>query len=135
MLKTIVRYFSTTRPEAKYLRKKLIQNYEKDHGFCFCSICVEKMPLELLDVSHLCPRNTISANLIREIDNVEFMCKNCHSLWDRGLISVNNNGIITLKNDIFNYSIFHNLVGKYYSRYSSKNHNYILWHFNNIFLK
>ena len=90
--------------------------------------------MELLDVSHLRPRNTLSANLYKNLDNVELMCKNCHNLWENGYIGVNLKGHITIHEDLLDYKAFHSLIGKYYSRYNEKNQPFILWHYIHIHL-
>jgi hypothetical protein len=73
-----------TRNEQKLLRLYLTNT--KKHQ---CIICTKKLPLCLLDAAHLKPRYLITSTYERRnVHNVEFMCKCCHSLYDNGLISV-----------------------------------------------
>ena len=135
MIKLFRRCLSTKRPEAKLLRNKLIEIYHKNYGFCFCSICTQRMPCKVLDVSHLRPRSSLEPNEYRNLENVEFMCKNCHSLWDNGLIGVNNRGFIAIKNEILDFTAFQGLVGKCYSRSNQYNKPFLVWHYLHIFQK
>jgi predicted restriction endonuclease len=91
MLNISKRFFSKCRPEAKTLRKTLIANYSKHPLGCHCSLCLSKYPLELLDMSHLKPRSVLKHKELRNISNVELMCKTCHSLYDGGIISIDTN--------------------------------------------
>jgi hypothetical protein len=91
------------------------------------------LPECLIEVAQLKPRNTMSSFDLVDFNNVEFMCRLCHSLYDYGHIGVNYNSKIILSPVLLKY---HNLsildkVGKSYS----KNSKFLEWHYENIFLK
>ena len=134
---SIIRTFSTYRPEATKLRKYLITKYKKHSLGCHCSMCMLQFPIELLDMSHLKPRHRLDRLELKNTNNVEFMCKMCHSLFDIGLVGVNYCGIIEFNLTLHNYAgLF--IVGKLgtlYSKYSINNATFLEWHYRNIFLK
>jgi predicted restriction endonuclease len=130
------RYFSSLRPEYAKFRKYLVKKYIHEYGGCHCSMCLNRLPLELLDMAHLKPRYILNLDEIKNIENVQFLCKMCHSIYDRGYVSVNNVGIIESNNSIKNYTLpILNQVGKIYSKYSNYNSQFLEWHYMNIFKK
>ena len=89
------------REEQKSLRQFLIENKEQK-----CVICNNFLPLCLLDTAHLKPRCLINYSEKYDINIVEFMCKYCHTLYDKGLITIHNgflNKSIFLENFNLNY--------------------------------
>jgi predicted restriction endonuclease len=122
------RLFSSKRPECASLRKQLLNKY---HPNCHCSLCMNAFPKELLDMAHLKPRHSITCSIERRnINNVEFMCKLCHAMYDRGFIGINHYGRI--ENSPL---ISHNKIGQTYSKYNENNAAFLNWHYFNIFLK
>lgn len=137
MLYYYKRYFATLRPESVKLRKYLLEKY-KTHSYGFhCSMCLCSFPECLLHAAHLKPRNTMSSNELLDFNNVELMCKLCHSLYDYGHISVNYNAVIISNNLLLKYNHLSiiNKVGTLYSKYNLKNSKFLEWHYKNIFLK
>lgn len=124
------------RPECANLRKQLLTKY---HSNCHCSMCLCTFPKELLDMAHLKPRRTITCNIERKnINNVEFMCKLCHAVYDRGFIGINTTGRIEISPQISN-AVLSNLkvasaLGQPYSKYNENNAAFLKWHYFNIFL-
>ena len=137
ILQHFIRLLSSKRPETRQLRNHLINKYNTDILGNHCSMCLQKYPLSLLDTAHLKPRYTLLDNELRELNNIEFMCKICHNLYDRGNISIDHKYNIIAHQDIFNYNHLHILanIGKIYSKVNKYNSNYLLWHYTNIFQK
>lgn len=74
------------RHEQQILRNYLIN--DKSHK---CFLCDKKLPLCLLETAHLKPRCLLNSIEKLDFNIVEFMCRYCHTLYDNGLLSVNNN--------------------------------------------
>ena len=131
------RHFSKLRPESSKLRKYLLQQYKTHQHGCHCSMCLHTLPECVLEVAHLKPRNTMSSEELVDFNNVEFMCRLCHSLYDYGHISVNYNAEIISSTLLLKYNHLSiiNKVGTLYSKYNSNNSKFLEWHYNNIFLK
>ncbi len=55
-----------------------------------CIICDKRLPLCLLEAAHIKPLSILSKKEENNYNVVEFMCRYCHILYDRGLIGVNN---------------------------------------------
>ena len=113
------------RPEQNNLRKYLIEN--KPHE---CFICNKKLPLCLLETAHLKPRHILNDK--EKLDNniVEFFCRYCHTLYDEGLISINEN-ILMISEKLNNYDLEFINLNFQLNKYNKKYFNY---HINNIFL-
>ena len=67
------------------LREFLIKH--KSHE---CIICNKRLPLCLLEAAHLKPLSILTKKEEHNYNIVEFMCRYCHTLYDHGLIGVNN---------------------------------------------
>lgn len=131
------RYFSSIRPECYKLRKNLLEKYVNHFNNCHCSLCCLKFPKELLDMAHLKPRYVLSPIERTNINNVEFMCKLCHSIYDRGFVGINDQGRIE-PSDIINKYLNLSVVkqfGYVYSKYNTDNAIFLNWHYMNIFKK
>ena len=131
------RYFSTIRPEYYKLRKNLLEKYANHLNNCSCSLCCQKFPNELLDMAHLKPRYILSPAEKMNINNVEFMCKLCHSIYDRGFVGITESGIIEpsdIVNKYRNLSVVKQF-GYKYSKYNPNNAIFLNWHYINIFKK
>ncbi len=129
------RYFSSIRPEYYKLRKNLLEKYINHYKHCHCSLCSQNFPIELLDMAHLKRRCVLSPTEKMDVNNVEFMCKLCHSIYDRGFVGINGNGIIEpsyILNKYRNLSVVKQL-GYMYSRYNPNNAIFLNWHYMNIF--
>lgn len=131
-----LRYFSSARPECQKFRKYLLNKYIHEYGGCHCSMCLNKLPPELLDMAHLKPRCVLNQAELQNIENVQFLCKMCHSIYDVGYVGVNQQGIIQINNKIIHYNLLiQNQIGKLYSKYSNHNSQFLDWHYLNIFGK
>ena len=91
ILQISIRYFSKLRPESSKLRRYLLHKYKTHSYGCHCSMCLNIFPECLLEVAHLKPRRTMDSTELLDYNNVELMCRLCHSLYDKGHISVNYN--------------------------------------------
>jgi predicted restriction endonuclease len=88
-------------------------------------------------MAHLKPRYVLSSIEKMNINNVEFMCKLCHSIYDRGFVGINESGIIEpskIVNNYRNLSVVKQL-GYTYSKYNPNNAIFLNWHYMNIFKK
>jgi len=126
-----LRYLSTIRPECQRLRKYLLEKYTKEHGGCHCSMCLLNIPAKLLDTAHLKPRYTLTSCEQNNQNNVEFMCKLCHSIYDNGLVGVNQLGILetSLTRDTYSRLPILDKIGHIYSKYCIINSVFLDWHY------
>ena len=130
----LYRYFSTLRPECQKFRKLLIKQYNNEYGGCHCSMCLNRLPCELLDMAHLKRRSILTSVELKNMENVQFMCKMCHSIYDHGYVSINKLGILENTEKINNYKLpILYQIGKIYSKYSDKNAIFLEWHYINVF--
>ena len=136
-LQYFIRLLSSKRPESGMLRRHLIEKYKLNNIDYHCTMCLQNYPISLLDTAHLKPRCKMDISEIKDVNNVEFMCKICHNLYDNGYISVNPNKNITINNDITKYKnlLIINRLDKIYEQYNCHNSNYLIWHYRNIFRK
>jgi hypothetical protein len=137
MLRSFYRYFSNVRPESAKLRRYLLDRDKVFNNEYKCSMCLYNFPLSLLHVAHLKPRNTMFTDELLNFNNIELMCKLCHSLYDYGHIGVNYNSIIVANDIILKYDhlcILKN-IGQPYCKYNSHNSKFLNWHYENIFIK
>jgi len=135
-LKNFIRCLSS-KPEMQKLRNHLIHKYNKDILGNHCSMCLKEYPLSLLDTAHLKPRYTLQVNELKELNNIEFMCKICHNLYDRGSISIDTKYNIVAHQCLFKYNHLTILanIGNLYSKVNNYNSIYLSWHYKNIFQK
>jgi predicted restriction endonuclease len=93
-----------TRREQQKLREYLINNYPN-----ICLFCEKKMPYYLLETAHIKPRCQLEYNNMIDYNNIIFLCRICHVLFDRGLIGLYNNELLISSNinlseyDLHNY--------------------------------
>ncbi len=114
------------RPEMKQIRKTLIN--QKIHK---CVICDKNYPLCLLDCAHLKPRSIIDISERKNLNNVEFMCKCCHFLYDNGFIGIKK-GYLTISDYITDYNLFEKHI-KRIDVYNEYNKKYFDYHYHNIY--
>ena len=107
-----LRFFSQ-RKYQKSLRNYLIKTKEPK-----CILCNIEYPIEILETAHLKPYS-ISCDIERkDVNIVEFMCRNCHKFYDLGFVSVVNGVIIKNKEILNYYSSFYNITNKYIDNYN-----------------
>jgi hypothetical protein len=98
-----------------------------------CIICDKKLPLCLLEAAHLKP---LYCNTHRERNNyniVEFMCRYCHTLYDRGLIGVNESVLVQSSQlDISKYDLSFPDY-KVIKAYNKMNEQFFSYHYENIY--
>ena len=114
------------RPEQSKLRKYLIDNKENK-----CIICRIIKPVKLLECAHLLPHCKIDNETKCDLNIVEFMCLDCHKLYDCGEIGVYN-GKLQIK-DIDEYPQYIDLENINIECYNELNKKYFDNHFENIY--
>ena len=77
------------RIEQQKLRKYLISNCPN-----ICSFCDKKLPYFLLETAHIKPRCLLNYCDKNNYNNVIFLCRLCHLIFDKGYLSVNNNQLV-----------------------------------------
>ena len=125
----IIKRFMSSRPEQKYLRKFLIDNFNTS-----CVICKKKLPPYLLECSHIKPRSLLCDNQLKDTNNVLFLCKYCHAMYDNGDIGINDYNI-EFSNYILDFEDLHLDEIKYFENDNENNKIYLKYHYNNIFKK
>jgi predicted restriction endonuclease len=116
------------RPEQKQLRKYLLETKPWQ-----CIFCIKKYPKCMLDTAHLKPYHLLIKKDKEKPETVELMCKSCHSLYDNGLIGVEQKGKIIVSEELKNYNIIK--TNKKIQEYTPLNKKYFKWHRNTIFRK
>ena len=119
------RRYKSYRPEQKKLRKYLIDNKEMK-----CIICQRNLPHYLLECAHIKPR-CLSSNKERiDFNIVNWMCRNCHKIYDKGDIGITNGELV--KND---FICEYDFIDNFNKEEWFKSENYFNYHFRNIFNK
>ena len=121
-----LRFFS----QRKY--QKTLRNYLLENKKNTCILCNYNFPYNVLEAAHLKPNNILDKLELKDTNNVELMCRNCHKFYDLGYISVFNGTIIKNK-ELLNYD--YNISNKYIDNYNFHNAKYYNYHFKNIFKK
>lgn len=122
------------RPEQKRLRKWLINN--KEHK---CIICQRQTPLYLLECAHLKSRQYCTLKERNDTRVVQWMCRNCHKLYDSGNVAIHNEGNLEISSqfDVDKYKSFINL--NYDNTLNINDYlkckEYYDYHFNRVFKK
>ena len=113
----------SSRPEHRRLRKFLLDNKEMK-----CIICQKNHPKYLLECAHIKPRYLSSELERNDVNIVNWMCRNCHKIYDIGDITIDEG--ILIKNDfIKSYDFQDNFNFEEYGRSDI----YFEFHKNNIF--
>jgi hypothetical protein len=112
------------------LREFLIKN--KNHE---CIICDKRLPLCLLEAAHLKPLSILSKREENNYNIVEFMCRYCHTLYDRGLIGVNNS--VLEKSDKLNLTNYDLVIEekKIIKAFNDINFEFFDYHYSKIYNK
>ena len=77
------------RIEQQNLRNHLISNYSN-----ICSFCDKKLPYFLLETAHIKPRCLLNYKDKKFYNNVIFLCRLCHVIFDKGFITIFNNKLL-----------------------------------------
>lgn len=89
------------RPEQNNLRNYLISNTCN-----ICTFCEKKLPYCLLETAHIKPRYLLDSSEKNDYNNVIFLCRICHVLFDKGYIGINNNHLfVSEKLNILEYDL------------------------------
>ena len=110
----------SSRPEQKKLRNYLIKNKQP-----ICIICQKEYPLYVLECAHIKPRSLSTWEERYDYNIVNWMCRNCHKIYDKGTIGIKD-GFLIKNSDLSNFEF--NFKTTEYNR-SSK---YFDYHFENI---
>lgn len=116
------------RSEQDKLRQYLIQKKENK-----CVLCNTKKSVKLLETAHLKPHCDLVTKEKYDVNIVEFMCFECHKLYDDGDIGINK-GILYIK-DIVEYPQYEDVQNKKVECYNNMNKMYFEYHFTNIYSK
>lgn len=77
------------RLEQQKLRNHLISNCSN-----ICAFCEKKLPYFLLETAHIKPRCLLNYYDKNNYNNVIFLCRLCHVIFDKGYLSVFNNKLL-----------------------------------------
>jgi predicted restriction endonuclease len=77
------------RIEQQNLRNHLMSNYPN-----VCMFCDKKLPYFLLETAHIKPRCLLNYNDRKNYNNVIFLCRLCHVIFDKGFIAVFNSQLL-----------------------------------------
>ena len=130
---SIFKYYShnpkrckSSRPEQKKLRNYLENNKEKK-----CIICQKNLPHYVLECAHIKPRSVCNFNERYDFNVVNWMCRNCHIIFDRGGIGVME-GELLISKDI---ECFLDFEPNFKEEEFYMANEYYRYHFNKIFKK
>lgn len=89
------------RIEQQKLRNHLITNSQN-----ICLLCSKKLPYFLLETAHIKPRCLLNYNEKNNYNNVIFLCRLCHIIFDKGYLGVSENQLkISSKFNLYNYDL------------------------------
>lgn len=77
------------RLEQQKLRNNLISNCTN-----ICTLCNKKLPYFLLETAHIKPRCLLNNLEKNNNNNIIFLCRLCHVMFDKGYLGINNNILI-----------------------------------------
>jgi predicted restriction endonuclease len=93
--------FKEIRLEQQKLRHYLMSNCPN-----ICSFCEKKLPYFLLETAHIKPRCLLNYYDKNNYNNVIFLCRLCHVIFDKGYLSIfNNELLISDKLNILEYDL------------------------------
>ena len=89
------------RLEQQKLRNHLISNCSN-----MCVLCEKKLPYFLLETAHIKPRCLLNYYDKHDYNNVIFLCRLCHVIFDKGYLGIYNNQLlISNKLNILDYDL------------------------------
>jgi hypothetical protein len=134
----IIRFFRKyTKKEKIYALKEIrleqqkLRTYLIDNKKQKCILCDKTLPLCLLETAHLKPRCLLNSNEMKDTNNVEFMCRYCHNLYDNGYLGLYN-GLLCVSPFINNYDLHYN-KNTLIAYYTIKNNKYFNFHYKYIY--
>lgn len=119
-----VNYLSN-RPEQKKLRRYLEENKDP-----VCIICQKNHPPYILECAHIKPRTICNKSERLDIGVVNWMCRNCHRIYDKGDVGIFN-GKLFKSEGILEYDFKDNFKTEEYF----KSKEYFDYQYKNIFKK
>lgn len=127
--KTEKEFVSKRRLEQGYLRKVLFKNKSTIE----CSCCGKNFPISFVWCSHIKKRNFCSLDEKNDINVVIPMCKfGCDDLFEKGFISVNNEGEIVQIKKVQNHNIkkyINGIINNRVINFNEQNSKYFNWHY------
>lgn len=116
---------NTSRLNKKYILKEIrceqqkMRNYLIENTPNICVICEKKLPICLLETAHIKPRCLLNKHEINDTNNIIFMCRYCHKLYDNGYIGINNNKLcisdyLNKNNYDLNFNLHNTYIGNKY---------------------
>jgi predicted restriction endonuclease len=126
MLLRFTKRFLQTRPEQYKLRKFLLDNSDP-----ICIFCQKEFPKYVLECAHIKPRFLSSQKERHDFNNINWMCRNCHKIYDYGHISIDLGGELVVNDEIINFDLDFQLRKNEYL----KSKDYFTFHYYNIFKK
>ena len=130
----IIKNLNNVRYKGNYDRF-LLRKYLLCNKVNICVMCQNNYPFNILESAHLMPRKNLSDSERLDINLVEFMCPNCHKLYDRGLHSINLDGKIIVSSQLDNYYELNKINNYDFRNINLKNREYIDYHNKNIFVR
>lgn len=121
-------YLKEKRLEQDILRKYLISSCSN-----ICYFCDKKFPIFLLETAHIKPRCILNFKEKNNYNNVIFLCKICHAIFDKGFLSVNDNKLLI--SDKFNISDYDLPSYKKNIIIKKKQKDFFDYHYKNIYKK
>lgn len=89
------------RTEQQKLRNHLISNCSN-----ICAFCEKKLPYFLLETAHIKPRCLLNYDEKHNYNNIIFLCRFCHVIFDKGYLGIYNNQLlISNKLNILDYDL------------------------------
>ena len=89
------------RLEQQKLRNHLISNYPS-----ICVFCEKKLPYFLLETCHIKPRCLLNYYDKKNYNNLIFLCRLCHVIFDKGYLGIfNNELLVSNKLNILEYDL------------------------------
>jgi len=94
-----------SRAEQVLIRELLILQYSQavssnDLLIARCQLCNKHFPVQLLIAAHVKPRAKCSLEEKGDVENIAMLqCKSCDALFEQGLISVNQEGVVIANRD------------------------------------
>ena len=122
-------YEGKRRLEQGYLRKSIFGN-NTVHA---CSCCKKQYPISFLVCAHIKKRSRCEYDELRDMNVVMPMCKfGCDELFEKGIISVDNSGLIQQIKSISNVNVksyIEKFIGTSINSFNSQSAEYFKWHY------
>lgn len=112
-----IKFFKNYQLKEIRLEQQKLRNYLISNCSDMCKFCEKKLPFFLLETAHIKPRYLLNYYDKQDCNNVIFLCRLCHVLFDQGYLSVfNNELLISNKLNILEYDLPIYEKNKYFSK-------------------